>query len=411
MPFRKRPRSRKRPYRRRTVRRYKRQTRVKSYKGRSRGGANGRFVGRTVAMLRPITLKPNFVLRRVQAYHSIQVQPGIPQWSTTAAANGQALRGGGPLYIKIRANSIWPYAQSFSDTLTYHANSGTGGGNGGLPDPPDARDAVGSIKSNEALPIPFVNESQVNSGTAYPGIFDANGNQAASPGQQWHQQCVLGSKVTVTATPIVNLTYSQSATKYAEVASGDAVGLFGFLHHGPTAQEPIHRGTPEVGENSPYAASNIATIYNKPFSKVRKVLPLTVGGGQTLEGDQSGTNTYIVGGHATASSLVIKYAPKKAAGVKDITDNPKMWSSTYPSATGYSGVHPVHEDYIYIGIDKLMTDALTNQQAIKEIRKPMQAVNLQIRLDAMVAFRSPASKTNFAMLGRGADAMDDGGDF
>jgi hypothetical protein len=392
------------------VKKYKRYSSVKKYKGRARGGASGHKTGRHVAMLRPITLKPNFVLRRVQAFHSIQIQPGIPQWSTTAAANGQAMRGMGPLYIKIRANSIWPYAQSFSDTLTYAANSGIGGGNGGLPDFPDGRDATGSIKSNEALPTPFVNDAQVNSGTAYPGIFDPKGSQAASPGQQWHQQCVLGSKVTVTATPIINLKYSE-ANVSEQVQAGSAVGLFGFLHHGPATQEPLHRGTPEVSENSPYAASTIATVYNKPFSKVRKIQPLCMGGGQTLEGDQTGSNIFVVSGQSSASSLVINYAPKKAAGVKDITDNPKMWSTTYPSATGYSGTHPVHEDYIYIGIDKLMVDTLTNSGAAHNIRKPMQAVNLQIRLDAMVAFRSPASKTNFAMLGRGADAMDDGGEF
>ena len=358
-------------------------------------------------MLRPITLKPNFVLRRVQAYHSIAIQPGLPQWAMNAQNDG--MRGMGPLYIKIRANSIWPYAAQFQDTLTYLTNSGTGGGQGGTPAALDPRDEVGSIKSNAPLPTVHADDAPVNQGTSYPGIFDENGNQAASPGQQWLQQCVVGSKVTVTATPIMNVTYGQAESR-EQPQAGAPVGLFGFVHHGPANIEPLHRGTPEISLNSPYAATTIDDIYKRPFSKVRKIMPLVLGGGRTLTGDTQGSNTYVGSGQSNQSSLQISYAPKKAAGVKDLTDNPKMWSHTYPSAAGFSGTHPTHEDYIYIGIDKLNTDCLTNADAPHAIRKPMQAITLQIRLDAMVAFRAPASKTNFAVLGRGADAMDDGGD-
>lgn len=341
-------RTKKRPVRRRRRKTVKRTAR---YTSRSRA----RNVGRYTSIIRPITLKPKFQLKRLQYYNTAQINMGLGQSGSQASI----IQSNVPIFFKMRLNS--PYVVQSMDGLNVPVAAGG----------PDFTQYTGSTYWNKPVNT-HANADDIDVGAAYEGWAGPG-----SPAYGYSQYCVLGTKVTVSYTPIGNTSTSHASRGAAPTA------FFGFIE--TNTSDGIRQMPRNAGSQPP---SQIEDIYKKPYCKVRKILPTKIVGGS------AGNISYAGGG--TSSSMTFTYSPKRMNGIKDIADNQSLWGAVnYTGNTTTPLVnHPNEGDYITIGFMPLMDDRGSQAPQSSGDPIPMQSGMLQIKMETVIAFREPITGTS-----------------
>jgi len=227
------------------------------------------------------------------------------------------------------------------------------------------------------------NQSAMNQGSRYEG-WDGPG----SPAYGYAQYCVLGTKVTATYTPIGNLQSTSGAVP---------TGFFGFLHTDADNQLQQAPRSADLGPNH----TVIKSIYEKPYSKVVKILPTGMATGNL-------TQTAHYGGGGTSGRLVFNYSPKRMNGIKDIADNHTLWGALHNDGDPQWASHPAEGDYLTIGLAPLMADVNSNQ-SVHDPVAPMQSGMLQIKMETVIAFREPVNATAAAGSGNVGTGTGGGG--
>ena len=263
-----------------------------------------------VGVIMPITLKPKQMVRKVVYNNLIAVRNQVAGTAPSTSVT--------PQFMVMNLNSPW----LINSLINVAPGSSTWVPNRDL--------------------LTFTNGSNPTSGTYYPGVFDLTN----SPGNTYRQQCVIGSKVTLTYTPVENATDPDS----------QPTAFFGAICTGPS------------GWTS--ANININKIYDAPYSKVSKI----IGFGNGTSGN--------VNKVSKAGFLQFKYSPKKFNMVKDIQDTKSLWSGV---ASG-SGTHPSEIDRLVVGITPLI---------IGDDTRALVSGVLQIRVESTMLFAEPDNLNNF----------------
>lgn len=150
--------------------------------------------------------------------------------------------------------------------------------------------------------------------TTMPNVRDG-----ANLFNQYAECCVVGTKVTLVATPITNTQQVQLGYLYA-----------------------IKHSQPQTGLG---VDSTINSINKLPYRKMAKLQGV---------GQQTSTNV------GTGAKLVIKHSPKKFNNIKDLRDNPQMMNKT---GSNSAASKPSEADFLTVGcipslngLDKQVTD-------------------------------------------------------
>lgn len=343
-------------------------------KGGYRSRSSARTVGRYTSIIRPITLKPKYMMKRLQYYNTLKLEPGLIQTGSAA----EIVQSNVPLWFTLRLNSPYPW----QDIAGLGVQTGSG-----------ITQYTGSHQFNTPQG-PLSQDGAINSATSYEGW-----SGPGSPAYSYSQWCIMGTKVTVSFTPIGNTTTSHS-TKGAQPTA-----FFGFMTSGPNSglvQNPRNTGTVTPGT----VRSTVEDIYKRPYCKVRKILPTTSLGPTGAVGYKGG---------ATSAAMSFNYSPKRMNGVKDISDNMQLWGQTAYSQSGDNAGTPViHEpsegDYLHVGILPMVNDIPTGFNNADD-PAPMQAGIIQIKMETVIGFREPVDgAAKGSIFARGNTASASGGD-
>lgn len=341
----------KRTYRRkRTGRRYGGRRRKTFRKGGYRSRASARSVAKYTSIIRPITLKPKFQMRRLQYYNTLRLDTGLGQ----SGAQADIIKSTVPIFFKLRLNSPYPF-HNVSGLTPMSAS------------PLPFTQYTGNTNWNSST-IVHNNGESIDNGTCYEGW-----RGPGSPAYSYQQWSVLGTKVTMSYTPIGNS---------ASTTGAQPTAFFAFIETQPGA--PTIRQQPRVAAPGGTGPSVIADVYSRPYCKVRKILPTKITGGS------AGNIAY--GGGGNSASMNFNYSPKRMNGVKDISDNQSLWGSIsyqqgQTALTTPIVNHPPEGDYLVIGIMPLMDDSNTGGSVNDP--NPLQSGMLQLKLETVMAFREP----------------------
>jgi len=190
-----------------------------------------------------------------------------------------------------------------------------------------------------------VDDALLESGTAFPGLFE----YASSVGRSYQNLTVVGSKVTITATPIID----------ANVGPKCITALFANVDS---------QGSQLTG------TSTIDDLYAMPYTQIRKVT-----GGQSNNGDMSG--------NTKSASIVLKYSPTRFNNIKDIRDNSNFHSVLNIGAG--TGRLPPERDRICFGIVPVLSNP--------ESKVPCVKILLQYKHEATILFSEPFNNNNVAV--------------
>lgn len=264
-----------------------------------------------VELVRPITLKPPSAIRKFIFYNTAEIKNTM-----SAEGNNQQCQ-----FVQHFLNSPW-----ISESETY------------------ARVGNNQWNWNKAMTI-HVDDASAQSGTSYPGLYD----NASAIGNGYQNQCVVGHKMTITATPLIS------------------------ANSGPKAITALFA---QVNAQASQLNSNttIDDLYEMPYTQVRKVT-----GSQTNNGD--------LGGNTKSAKIVIKYSPKRFNNIKDIRDVPKMAAILNLAANG--GKHPAERDTVVFGVVQVLSNPENNLPCVK--------VLLQVKHEVTILFSEPYSNYNQAL--------------
>lgn len=223
---------------------------------------------------RPLNVKPRSALQNLTYYQSFNVDPQIN------SALGAGLKQQN-FAIELSLNSLWP----FNTNWDQRANS-------------LGRTAV----PND--PITPYQTPVTDNMTIMPNVKDG-----VALFSQYNNAVVVGTKVTIVATPITNTADNQMGYLYAIKHSQKSSGLVD--------------------------TSTITDLNKMPYRKMAKLQ----GAGVPTSGFQ--TNNII------GAKLVIKHSPKKFNNVADIRDNQPMFNLTGSNQVARS---PNEEDFLTIGV-------------------------------------------------------------
>lgn len=283
-----------------------------------------------------------------------------------------------PIYFKVRLNS--PYIVSNFDTMNPTTSASAA-----------FSQYTGSTHWNNPI-VQHSNSDAIDVGSQYEGW-----SGPGSPAFGYSQFAVLGTKVTVSYTPIGNLSSAASGSG-GQPGGAQPTAFFGFIETNTTdsiKQVPRTSNPTTVGD-----------IYKKPYCKVAKILPTKIAGGT------AGNVSYA--GGATSATLSFNYSPKRMNGVKDIADNQGLWGGVI-----YDGIHgtqpsvhhPNEGDYLTVGFIPLMDDHGAEMSQSSGDPQQMQSGMLQIRMETVIAFREPINGQALgAQNAAGNTAMATGGD-
>lgn len=352
---------------RRTRKRYGGKRKKAFRKAGYRSRSQGRSVAKYTSIVRPITLKPKFQMRRLQFYNTCRIDCALVQ----SGQHADIIKSTVPLWFTLRLNSPYPVLHSNTPRL--------------VPDPSvfqnSTIDGIPAFHWNTPM-TQHNTQSAINEGSRYEG-WDGPG----SPAYGYAQYCVLGTKVTATYTPIGNVASSTGAVP---------TGFFGFLHTDADNQLQQAPRSDPLGPNHTW----IKSIYQKPYSKVVKILPT-----QSLQGN---TGTAHYGGGGTSGRLVFNYSPKRMNGIKDIADNATLWGALHNDGSPQWANHPAEGDYLTIGLAPLMADVNSTSSTHDPIA-PMQSGMLQLKMETVIAFREPVNATAAAGSGNVGTGLGGGG--
>lgn len=96
---------RSRSYKPRRRRRYGGKRRKTFRKGGYKSRSSARSVGRYTSIIRPITLKPKYMMKRLQYYNTLKLEPGLIQTGQQA----EIVKSNVPLWLTLRLNSPYPW--------------------------------------------------------------------------------------------------------------------------------------------------------------------------------------------------------------------------------------------------------------------------------------------------------------
>lgn len=284
--------------------------RMNRYRLRPRRGKKRRFIKnnkkyrRQVATIaRPLNVKPKSVYQNVCYYQSFNCNPGLD----TSLPAGQQQQN---YSIQIALNSLWPFENNWDAKAT----------------------ATGqTITPNEtitpyALPV-------TDAMTIMPNVKD--GWQSFS---QYNNACVVGTKVTIVATPLANTSDNQLGYLYAIKHSQSSTGLA--------------------------TTSTITDINKMPFRQMAK-----------LQGAGVPTSGFQVN-NVTSAKLVVKHSPRKFNNVQDLKDNKDLFCRIGANAVAHS---PDEGDYLTIGVIPSLN--FRDLQCTK--------FGLQLRVEQRILFTEP----------------------
>ncbi len=264
---------------------------------------NKRYRRQVATVARPLNVKPKSVLQNVVYYQSFNCNPGL---DTTLPAGQQQQN----YSIQIALNSLWPFENNWNNLATQTGQT---------------------ITPNEtitpyALPV-------TDAMTIMPNIKD--GWQAFT---QYNNACVVGTKVTIVATPLANTADNQLGYLYAIKHSQSSTGLS--------------------------ASDGITQINKMPYRQMAKIQ----GAGVPTSGFQVN--------NVTSAKLVVKHSPKKFNNVADLRDNKELFCRIGANAVAHS---PDEGDYLTIGVVPSLN--FRDLQCSK--------FGLQLRIEQRVLFTEP----------------------
>lgn len=268
--------------------------------------------GTHIELLNIRTLKPKSVMVRFQYYQTMEV---LNQLIGTQQ-NAQ--------FITLNLNSPW-----ILNDNTY-SNQGS------------------NIWSFNTPTTVHTNGSNVDLGTSYPGAFQGQG----SPGYGYQNAGVVGTKVTISASPLQN--------------TGGGTGLTG-----PTALFAVIQSQP----NATFTQnSKIEDMYNTPYCQVKKLVGVN--------------NVNGLNGSSKSAKIVVKYSPKRFNNIKDLRDNKSYFATMVSTAGNVTGNHPGEKDRLSFGLVNVLSDPITKQ--------PCCQTMIQIKMEATVLFTEPFENDNLA---------------
>lgn len=261
-----------------------------------------------IELVRPMTLKSTSVIKKFVYYNTAEVLNNL---DTSGNQNAQ--------FFSMLLNSPWLFS---SDQF--------------------ARQHSNSWNWNK----PFLAHSPgdpSNAGTYLPGMFES----LESIGNQYQNHIIVGTKTTITASPIFH---------EANQSSGAQTALFANIQTQGSNLTP---------------ATTIDDLYNLPYTQLKKVV-----GAQSNNGDLNGSTKGAV--------IVIKYSPKRMNNLKDIRDNREFVAQV--DVGGANGRHPADVDRITFGIVNVASNPQTPRKC--------SPILLQVKHEATVLMTEPLNNGN-----------------
>lgn len=297
----------------------------KSYSKKGRGKksySSSKYRYNVARVNRHLNVKPRSAMQNVTYYNSFRCQPKV---NTSADPESRQQN----FNIVVGLNSLWPFATNWNQNASV---------NGQVCTPNE------EINEYVTAPTPPATHVDDNT-TVMPNVVDGAGLF-----NQYSKCCVVGTKVTLTATPIKNNTDIQMGYLYAIKHSQPATGLS--------------------------TTSTITDINKMPYVKLAKL----AGPDAPTSGFQSGEKV--------GAKLIITHSPKKFNNVADVRDNQALFNST-----GTNGVatRPGEGDYLTIGV-------------IPSLNKMDEQVTdfcLQMRIEQRLLWTEPRESLVGASAGQG----------
>lgn len=274
------------------------QPKQNNFKGRTR---------QTVQLLRPVSLKPKSCLKKVIFYNTAEVINTLIGGAQNAQFNSMYLNS-----PWLQASSLYAHQATNQWNWNVAHTSHTNGGN-------------------------------VQVGTQYPNLFGEN-----EMGTQYQDLCIVGTKVTLTATPLAAHAICGPTAFFAQINS-QATDLA--------------------------STSKIEDLYALPNTTIKKV-----------SGNQSGASVLT---SPKSASITLRYSPKKFNNIKDIRDNSNYFAHVNQAGVAASGSHPAELDRVTFGI----VNTLSNPS----VSKPACPIMLQIKMEAIILFSEPFTALNSAL--------------
>ena len=283
---------------------YRLKRRRNNFRRRKRKVGHLKKYRRPVATIaRPLNVKPRSALQNLTYYQSFNVNPAL----NAALGAGSKQQNFG---IEIALNSLWPFELNWDGK----ANS-------------LGRTCV----PND--PITPYQSPVTDAMTIMPNVKDG-----VALFSQYNNACVVGTKVSIVATPINNTADNQMGYLYA-------------IKH-----SQAQSGLPNTG--------TITDLNKMPFRKMAKLHGASV--------PTSGFQTNNIVG----AKLVVKHSPKKFNNVADIRDNKGLFCTTGSNAVASS---PGEGDYLTIGV----------MPALNGRDLPCTNFCLQVRIEQRVLWTEP----------------------
>lgn len=261
---------------------------------------------------RPLQLKTRSATQRLVYYNTFICDPKMSSGGTPSQQN---------FCFKLFLNSPWIFPYGWNN----NANSANN------------QVFVANTAINAAL-----TDGIDSSTTAMPGYKDGF-NLAA----QYAKGCVVGTKVTIQATPLQNENDNQPGLLYAVKHSQASSGLS--------------------------LTSNVNDLQKLPFRRQRRIM------GAAAPTSGFSTNNIV------SSKLIIKHSPKRFNNVKDLRDNSNLYFST-SGGTHSAGVHPSEGDYLTIG---LMPQIVDYQVGGSSAPRQTTKCSLSIRVEQTILWTEP----------------------
>lgn len=230
-----------------------------------------KYRNQVATVARPLNVKPRSAVQNVTYYNAFRCQPVLNMNGTVGAKQMN-------YFIKLNLNSLWPFDAG------YRTNAQTFG------------QACNPNNEIEPFILPVTDAM-----TTMPNVRDG-----ANLFNQYAECCVVGTKVTVVATPISNTQQVQ----------------MGYLY-------TIKHSQPSTGLDT---NSTINDINKMPYRKMAKLQGV---------GQQTSTNI------GTAAKLTVGHSPKRFNNVKDLRDNQNMFNKT---GSNTAANKPSEADYLTVGV-------------------------------------------------------------
>jgi len=230
--------------------------------------------------------------------------------------------------------------------------------------------------------------------TVAPGLFEED----SSPGYQYAEIAVVGTKVTAHWVPLVSDLDNQALDQPANAANGyetEESRLFMF----PQTQQSGQPYFPPPGDNTANALIDADSAWANELETIPYIKSRTISG-FTAQNKFTGQGV----GNATANKLgngaVLTYAVSPAAihGVRNISDEKALWSrNTLPllGTVDKRFQHPAERNYLTIGICK----------SLKNIDKRCPpSGKLTLRIEQTLLMREPMATRTIEVRAEGAGA-------